>query len=136
VGLWVRPLCIDELPQILSVIKGDMSLFGIRALSIEDFERLGHLHEKYPDVFTHYFIITWQKKYLAGKPGGLSLGIARAPSVLHRSYKDAEGLRRKMEYDIEQCDNESVSMDLKITLTTIARAIREIGTRGNVPAVL
>lgn len=72
VGRWVRKLSLDELPQLINVLKGEMSLIGPRPLLVEylplynDFQR--RRHEVTPGITGWAQIngrnaISWEEKF-------------------------------------------------------------------------
>ena len=125
IGKTVRPLGLDELPQLFSIIKGEMSAFGIRAMSVEDFEYTCNLHLTEPEIFSEELITRWKEAYLSSRPGGVSLAASQAPSVLNRGYANSAGLKQKLEYDISHVENESFQMDLEILDNIIHRAFEQ-----------
>jgi exopolysaccharide biosynthesis polyprenyl glycosylphosphotransferase len=95
VGGWIRRVSIDELPQFLNVLRGDMSLVGPRPLPIRDVERF--------DVPRH-------KRRFSVKPGITCLW-----QVNGREPRFDDWIKTDMEY----IDNWSLSLDVKILLKTI-----------------
>ncbi len=101
VGRLLRKLRFDELPQLLNVIKGDMSLIGPRPerqVFIKDFE------EKIP----------FYTQRLAVRPG--LTGWAQVKYPYAASIEQTE---EKLQYDLYYIKNMSFILDLAITLKTI-----------------
>ena len=101
---FMRKTRVDELPQILNVLLGDMSLIGPRP---ERPELVAYYHGKIPNYSTR----------LAVRPG--ISGLAQ----LHQGYADdVEGTRRKLRWDLTYIQSQSLALDLQIFLKT-ARVI-------------
>ena len=110
VGKIIRALRIDELPQLLTVIKGDMSLIGPRPerpFFVKD------LSKKIPNYYLRSLI----------KPG-LS-GWAQVNYSYGSSLLDAEN---KLSYDIFYVKNFSIPLDLLIFFKTIRIVFTAKGT--------
>ena len=101
VGKIIRRLRIDELPQLLSVMVGELSLIGPRPERAEIEERL----VKYID---HYRVRHWVKP-------GLS-GWAQVSYPYGASIEDS---RKKLSYDIYYVRNAGVLLDLLVIVKTI-----------------
>lgn len=110
-GKYLRKTKIDELPQLINVLVGEMSLVGPR-----------------PEV--PYYVATYnpaQRKVLDAKPGitGLSTHQFRNEEELLASQQDKETfylttvLPRKLDIDLAYCENISFWCDLKLILVTL-----------------
>ena len=100
VGKFIRKTSIDELPNLISVLLGDMSLVGPRP----------HL----PEEVAHY--TPEQRRVLEIKPG-----ITGLPQVSGRSDLD---FSREVELDIWYIENWSLWLDIKILFQTIGVVVR------------
>lgn len=101
VGRLLRRLRIDELPQLINVLRGEMSMVGPRPECIEYMEELSR---KVPNYLQR----------LGLKPG--LTGIAQ----IEAGYaNDLESYRRKVAYDLLYLQNCSLWNDLRIMLRTV-----------------
>jgi Undecaprenyl-phosphate glucose phosphotransferase len=108
VGRFIRRTSIDELPQLLNVLRGDMSIVGPRPHAT--MMRVG---DKY------YFDAV--KGYAARhrvKPGITGLAQVRG---LRGEIATAERARKRVEYDIYYIENWSPLLDVRIILETVIK---------------
>ena len=103
VGRFIRRWSIDELPQLINVLTGEMSLVGPRPLPLRDFEKMGEAH----------------KKRLAAIPG-----ITGYWQISGRSDLSFEEMVR---LDLYYIENWSLSLDVKIILKTVGAVFRHEG---------
>lgn len=101
VGFWLRKLRIDEIPQLMNVLRGDMSLVGPRP------ER---------PFFVEQFLkqIPLYHRRLRVRPG--ITGWAQVKWKYDESFDDVV---EKTKYDLFYVENMSLRMDLKILINTI-----------------
>ena len=102
VGKVLRRLRIDEVPQFINVLDGDMSLIGPRP------ERPFFVDQLSKEIPLY-------KRRLKVRPG-----ITGWAQVKHKYDESVEDVRKKVEYDLYYIENMSLRMDFKIFLNTIA----------------
>jgi exopolysaccharide biosynthesis polyprenyl glycosylphosphotransferase len=101
VGNFLRRFHLDELPQVFSILKGDLSFVGPRP----EWTKIADIFEKE--------IPFYRKRYLV-KPG--FTGWAQ---INYRASNSVEEARQKFEYDLYYIKNRSLTLDAKIVLKTI-----------------
>jgi lipopolysaccharide/colanic/teichoic acid biosynthesis glycosyltransferase len=100
VGKILRKTAMDELPQLLNVLKGDMSLVGPRPPIPWELER----YEE------------WHLKRLSAKPG--------ITGLWQVSGRETTTFDEMVKIDIEYIENRSISLDLKIIFNTICEVFK------------
>jgi putative colanic acid biosysnthesis UDP-glucose lipid carrier transferase len=103
VGKFIRKTSLDELPQLLNVLLGDMSLVGPRPHAVQH-------DEVYAQRITDYYI----RNNI--KPGITGLAQVRG---YRGETKDIDQMMKRIESDIEYINNWSIGMDLSILLRTV-----------------
>lgn len=103
IGSFVRKTSLDEIPQLLNVIKGDMSLVGPRPLLVE-----------YLPLYN-----AEQKRRHEVRPG--ITGWAQV------NGRNAISWQQKFAYDVWYVDNLSFSLDVKIIWMTIMKVFKREG---------
>jgi len=103
VGKFVRKTSLDEIPQLINVVKGDMSLIGPRPLLV-----------KYLPLYTDF-----QKRRHEVKPG--ITGWAQV------NGRNAISWEEKFKLDVWYVEHQSFGLDLKIFFKTIGKIIKSEG---------
>jgi len=101
VGRLLRKTRIDEIPQLVNVLKGDMSLVGPRP---ERPEFVAALNEKIPYYHLRHSV----------RPG-----ITGWAQILYKYGSSVEDAKEKLRYDLYYIKNTSVGLDLLILVNTI-----------------
>ena len=110
-GCFIRQTRLDELPQFVNVIKGEMSLIGPRPEQLDFVEQF---NETIP--FYRYRHIV--------KPG-----ISGWAQVMHGYASDEDETKVKLEHDFFYIKNFSLTLDLLIVIKTIQTMVTGFGAR-------
>jgi exopolysaccharide biosynthesis polyprenyl glycosylphosphotransferase len=103
VGRLLRRWSLDELPQLVNVLKGEMSLVGPRPLPVRDFQRMEEAH----------------KRRIGALPG--------MTGYWQTSGRSNLPFEEMVRLDLYYIENWSLSFDLKIILRTIGAVLRREG---------
>ena len=109
VGAFLRASSIDELPQLLNVLKGDMSLVGPRPHALAHDSHYSQLVQDYPKRF-------------AVRPG--LTGLAQVRGFRGEIY-DISCMERRVEADCEYIDQWSLMRDIHIIAQTVPLILRD-----------
>ncbi|MDF2454542.1 MAG: lipid carrier--UDP-N-acetylgalactosaminyltransferase [Cytophagaceae bacterium] len=111
-GQWVRKTSLDEIPQLLNVIKGDMSLIGPRPLLVEYLPLYNSIQARRHDV----------------RPG--ITGWAQV------NGRNAISWDRKFELDVWYVEHLSWLLDLKIVFLTVFKVFKREGISSDTSATM
>ena len=103
IGRWIRSLSLDEIPQLINVLKGDMSLIGPRPLLVQYLPLYDEVQRRRHEV----------------RPG--ITGWAQV------NGRNAISWQEKFEHDVWYVDHLSLSLDIKILLKTIEKVFKREG---------
>ena len=103
IGSFVRKTSLDEIPQLLNVLKGDMSLIGPRPLLIQYLPLYNSIQKKRHDI----------------RPG--ITGWAQV------NGRNAISWEQKFEYDVWYVENCTFALDVKILFLTVKKVFKSEG---------
>jgi undecaprenyl phosphate N,N'-diacetylbacillosamine 1-phosphate transferase len=102
-GKFLRKTSLDELPELINILKGDMSLVGPRPLLVEYLDLYSKEQQRRHDV----------------KPGITGWAQINGRNLL--------SWNKRFEYDLYYIDNRSFKFDLKILYLTVSKVLRSEG---------
>lgn len=107
-GSWLRRMSIDELPQLVNVLRGDMSLVGPRPHAVAHDDYYGKLIENY----------NARQAVRPGMTGWAQVNGARGETP------ELSDMRRRIELDLWYIHRWSVWLDLRIVVLTAFQILR------------
>lgn len=111
VGRWLRKYRLDELPQVINVLKGDMSFIGPRPESA----RLAESYEREVPFFSYRHVV---------RPG-----ISGWAQVNQGYAAEVNGMNKKLQFDFYYIKNISLWLDILIVFKTIRTLVTGFGAR-------
>jgi putative colanic acid biosynthesis UDP-glucose lipid carrier transferase len=108
VGKWLRRASVDELPQLINVLDGSMSLVGPRPHAIAHDIAFDKMVRNYAS----------RQRVKPGLTGWAQIHGLRGPTP------NPESVRSRVEHDLWYIDHWSIWLDLKIVLKTVVEVIR------------
>lgn len=105
VGKFLRKTSLDELPQLINIINGDLSIIGPRPVVADELEKYG----------------VNKDKFLSVTPGLTGYWAANGRS--NTAYE------QRMEMELYYIDNLSLKMDIKVFFKTILSVLKKEGAR-------
>ncbi|MFL6714193.1 MAG: exopolysaccharide biosynthesis polyprenyl glycosylphosphotransferase [Sulfurifustis sp.] len=126
VGRWLRKLRLDELPQFINVLRGDMNLVGPRPHPASNFELFALVSRNIPQCgkkIPYYSLRTLVRP-----------GITGWAQVRYRYANDLDEEMEKLRYDLYYIKHLSIGLDLRILLATLrATWLRRHRDAGSTP---
>lgn len=105
IGKWLRKTSLDELPQLINILKGELSIIGPRPVIEEELEKYGNNKEK----------------FLSVTPGLTGYWAANGRS--NTTYE------QRMQMELYYVDNISFKMDSKVFFKTIISVLKKEGAK-------
>lgn len=111
VGRWLRKYRLDELPQFLNILRGDMNLVGPRPHPLSNFGLLTLVSRNVPECgeqIPYYFLRSMVRP-----------GVTGWAQVRYRYANDIDEEMEKLRYDLYYIKHHSIGLDLRILLETV-----------------
>ena len=111
-GRFIRNTSLDELPELINILKGDMAIVGPRPLLVRYLTRYNATQARRHEV----------------RPG--LTGLAQV------NGRNAISWEEKFRYDVEYVDNVSLLLDIKIILKTALKVVKRDGISSETSATM
>ena len=111
-GKFIRNTSLDELPELINILKGDMAIVGPRPLLVKYLTRYNKTQARRHEV----------------RPG--LTGLAQV------NGRNAISWEKKFKYDVEYVDNVSLFLDIKIILKTVLKVLVRDGISSETSATM
>ncbi len=111
VGKWLRRFRLDELPQLVNILRGDMNLVGPRPHPLSNFDLFVLVSRNAPECGQQIPYYSFRSMVRPGLTGWAQ--------VRYRYANDVEEEIEKMKYDLYYIKHMSLRLDLRILFDTV-----------------
>lgn len=126
IGKFIRTTFLDEIPQLVNILKGDLTFIGPRPLDVETFQILRKQDKRWNNTIRSRPGLTSLESVADYLPEKERKEFERHFKGLLKKDKETDQFKHRLVLDLYYVENESLLFDIKIFLKTMLLTLRKL----------